>query len=383
MKDDIRVLDVAGLGSLVDTLRSQGYTVIAPTVRDGAIVNAPITSIDQLPRGWGDEQDAGTYRLRERHDDAFFAFAAGAQSMKPVFFPADELLWKGRRDQEAFTVDNREVEPGDKVALLGVRGCDLRAIEIHDAVLRDRAFQDAHYTARRANTLVIAIACSDPAGTCFCASMGTGPKPAAGYDLSLTEVIDGDSHTFVVEVGSERGADLAHTLVAPAASAADLDAADAVVANARANMGRELDTEGLKYLLYANAESPRWDDIASRCLACTNCTLVCPTCFCTTVADVSDLAGVETERHRVWDSCFSEEFSYIHGGPVRESTRSRYRQWMTHKLAAWEDQFGMSGCVGCGRCITWCPAGIDITAEAAALRGGPPANRNLNQEVNS
>ena len=133
-------------------------------------------------------------------------------------------------------------------------------------------------------------------------------------------------------------------------------------------MGRHLPTDGLRDLLYASAESPHWDDVAERCLACTNCTAVCPTCFCTSVEDVSDLSGDVDERHRVWDSCFSMEYSRLHGGAVRTSTGARYRQWVTHKLASWTDQFGMSGCVGCGRCITWCPAAIDLTAEVGALR---------------
>jgi Fe-S oxidoreductase len=98
--------------------------------------------------------------------------------------------------------------------------------------------------------------------------------------------------------------------------------------------------------------------------------MVCPTCFCATVEDATDLTGSATERRRVWDSCFSQEFSYIHGGSVRTSAGARYRQWITHKLATWHEQFGVSGCVGCGRCITWCPVGIDITAEARAVRQG-------------
>ena len=108
--------------------------------------------------------------------------------------------------------------------------------------------------------------------------------------------------------------------------------------------------------------------MAERCLTCGNCTLVCPTCFCTNVEDVGDLTGDHAERWRVWDTCFSVDYSYIHGGSVRPSGRARYRQWLTHKLATWHDQFDSSGCVGCGRCITWCPVGIDITQEVAAIR---------------
>jgi Fe-S-cluster-containing hydrogenase component 2 len=146
-----------------------------------------------------------------------------------------------------------------------------------------------------------------------------------------------------------------------------------VVERTASRMGRSLQTEGIKALLQNNPNHPRWADAAKRCLSCGNCTMVCPTCFCTTVDDHSDLTGASATRVRKWDSCFTLDFSYIHGGAVRQSGSARYRQWMTHKLASWYDQFGTSGCVGCGRCITWCPTGIDITAEAAAMRNAPAA----------
>jgi ferredoxin len=373
-----RTLDTAGLQAVIDALAARGYTVIGPTVSGGAIVNAPIRTLDDLPRGWGDEQESAHYRLRRRDDDAFFGFAAGAQSAKPVFFPTDELMWRGRRTREAFTAETvsdgpNQAEPAEHgpYALIGVRSCDLHAIAIHDRVLAGRIQADAHYVARREGAFIVSVSCADPGGTCFCVSMGTGPRPEGGqharFDLSLTELLDGDVHRFVVEVGSARGAEVLTDISSPPASIDDLSAADEVAALAAGRMGRTLDTDGLKELLYANVESPHWEDVASRCLACTNCTMVCPTCFCTTVNDVSDLTGDIAERHRVWDSCFDADFSYIHGGTVRDSTKSRYRQWMTHKLGSWIDQFGTSGCVGCGRCVTWCPAAIDITAEAAAL----------------
>ncbi len=381
---ETRLIDVDGLQALVDGLLARGFTVVGPTVRAGAIVNAPLRSVDELPRGQGDEQGPARYRLRARDDEAFFGFAAGAQSAKPVFFPADELLWRGRRtpDGGGFEVDSDGDAAGPRegdgpVALLGVRSCDLSALGIHDTVLTGRHAVDAHYARRRADTFIVAVACSDPGGTCFCVSMGTGPRPEPGrgapFDLCLTELVDG-RHRFLAEVGSDRGAELLDEIGAGNAVPPDVAAAARVTEQASLRMGRRLDTRGIKELLYANVDSPQWDDVASRCLSCTNCTMVCPTCFCTTVEDVSDLTGREAERHRVWDSCFDGDFSYIHGGVVRESARSRYRQWMTHKLAAWQDQFGSSGCVGCGRCVTWCPAAIDITAEAAALRGVPGSN---------
>lgn len=372
---DTRLVDLAGMQSLLDVLLARGFAVIGPTVRQDAIINAPIHAVADLPVGWGDEQDAGHYRLRRRDDDALFGFASGAQSAKPVFFPAETLLWHGRRTSDGgFTVEPLDT-PKEPVALIGVRSCDLAAVGIHDRVLLGRGHTDGEYAARRADAFIVAVTCSDPAGTCFCASMGTGPRPpreheghGAAYDLLVTELLDDAGHRFVIEVGSPRGAEVLDEVGASAATSAHLLAADEVAVAAADRMGRTLETQGLKELLYESAESPVWDDVAARCLTCTNCTSVCPTCFCTNVDDVTDLTGAQAGRRRLWDSCFNADYSYIHGGTVRASTRSRYRQWMTHKLAAWQDQFGTSGCVGCGRCITWCPAAIDITAEVAALR---------------
>ncbi len=361
------VLDSDGLQALIDELHTRGYRVLGPTLRDGAVVLAEISSLDDLPRGIGDEQAAGRYRTHSRDDGALFGFAATAQSAKPILFPADEHLWRGTRTGEGFDLSRSSVEPAP-VAFLGVRGCDLAAIRIHDTILMSRDAIDVHYATRRARSLLIAVTCANPAGTCFCTSMGTGPRPGEGADLILTELLDADGHRFLVESETSAGADVLAALPTTQATPADRGAAQGVVAAATTQMGREMRTDDLRDLLYASAESLRWNDVADRCLACANCTMVCPTCFCTSVEDVSDLSGDIDDRHRVWDSCFSMEYSRLHGGAVRTSPGARYRQWLTHKLAAWPDQFGMSGCVGCGRCITWCPASIDLTAEVAALR---------------
>jgi ferredoxin len=198
--------------------------------------------------------------------------------------------------------------------------------------------------------------------------MDTGPRAEAGFDIALTEVIEDGRHYFVCEAGSERGGELMATLPTSPLEPAESEAADAGIARAAAQQGRVMETAGIKELLYDNYDHPRWDEVSERCLTCGNCTMVCPTCFCTTVEDTGDLTVETAERTRVWDSCFTMDFSYVHGGSVRGSARSRYRQWMTHKLATWIDQFGTSGCVGCGRCITWCPVAIDITEEVAAIR---------------
>ncbi len=256
-------------------------------------------------------------------------------------------------------------------AFIGVRSCELHAIAIQDRVMLEGAYPDPFYAARREGAFIVAVNCTVAGGTCFCVSMETGPKADAGYDIALTEVVEPGRHVFVCEAGSERGAELLAELDAEPAAEADLGAAAAGVASAAANQGRVMETAGIKELLYENLEHPRWDEVSERCLTCGNCTMVCPTCFCTTVEDSTDLAGDVAERTRSWDSCFTMDFSYVHGGSVRSSSSSRYRQWMTHKLASWIDQFGSSGCVGCGRCITWCPVAIDITEEVAAIRADP------------
>ncbi len=365
------VIDVDGLDDLITALERRGWSVLGPVVRDGAVGVGPISTVADLPRGVGDAQTPSRYRLVERDDDALFGYASAATSMKPVLFPARQLLWRGMRRPDGFDV-SRADEPPPRRALLGVRSCDLAAIRTQDRVLaerwRERPAVDADYDAAREATFIVAVACGNPADTCFCTSMSTGPAPREGYDLALTEVLDDGGHRFVVTVGTERGAGVLADVPQRAAEAADESAAEAVVAAAARLMQRRLDTSGLPALLDAEVDHPQWDDVAQRCLACGNCTAVCPTCFCTSVEDVSDLTGEHAERWRVWDSCFTAGFSYVHGGPVRSSTASRYRQWMTHKLGTWHAQFDTSGCVGCGRCLTWCPVGIDITAEAAALR---------------
>jgi len=364
------LLDRAGLQALLDALGARGFDVIGPTLRDGAIVYDRIARIEALPVGWTDRQDAGRYRLERRADAALFGYAVGPQSWKRFLHPPEELLWRARRTADGFAIE-AEPPPPAPFAFIGVRACELHAIAIQDRVFLGGAHQDPGYAARRQGAFLVALNCGTAGGACFCTSMGTGPRAEAGFDLVLTEVIDADRHDFLAVAGSDAGAALLAVLPTRPAGPEAAAAAEAVVARTAASMGRQLDTVGLKERLQANPEHPRWDEVAARCLACANCTMVCPTCFCTSVADHTDLTGTEAERVKRWDSCFTADFSYIHGGSVRTSGKSRYRQWMTHKLAHWIDQFGTSGCVGCGRCIAWCPVGIDITAEAAAIRATP------------
>jgi len=361
------VISLDGLGALIAALHEQGFRVIGPRLHEQAIVYDDIETISDLPAGWTDEQEGGHYRLRKRQDGALFGYNVGPTAWKRFLHPPLLRLWRAERTPDGMTV-NETAEPAERYAFLAVRSCELHAITIQDRVLMHGPYVDPHYKARREGAFIVAVNCGQAGGTCFCVSMNTGPKASDGFDLALTELL-GERHEFAVEVGSERGAALLAGLPHRPAEHRDAEAAAEAVARAAGNQGRHMKSDDLRDLLQANWEHPRWDEVAARCLNCANCTMVCPTCFCTSVWDENDLSGKAAERKRRWDSCFTMDYSYIHGGSVRSSGRSRYRQWMTHKLSTWVDQFGTSGCVGCGRCITWCPVGIDITEEVRAIRG--------------
>jgi ferredoxin len=365
---EMYLLPTAQLQVLLDVLIASGYQVIGPTIDQDAIIYDEINTVNDLPIGWTDTQEAGRYRLERREDDAYFGHVVGPHSWKRYFFPPSATVATADRTETGWQFQTPQDDP-PRLALLGVRACELAAIAVQDRVFLAGPYVDPIYQARREAALIVAVNCTLAAPTCFCTSMNTGPRCQTGFDLALTEIDAG----FVIEVGTDAGQAILQQLPASLASPADLGDAEVARQQAIDQMERSLDTEGIRDLLLGHLEHPQWDDVASRCLSCTNCTMVCPTCFCSTVSDVTDLQGDHIQRQREWDSCFNFDFSYMNGGVVRGTIRSRYRQWLTHKLASWHDQFDSSGCVGCGRCITWCPVGIDLTAEVAAIRADPSA----------
>jgi sulfhydrogenase subunit beta (sulfur reductase) len=363
------ILHTDSLASLLNALKQRGYTTVGPVRRNGAIVYDEVGSLSDFPVGWMDRQAPAKYRLEKRNDEKIFGFVVGPHSWKRYFFPPALKLFSLRKDGEETPVIESELPQSiPNYGFIGVRPCELNAILIQDKVFNNAGYADSHYASVRKNAFFVAVNCTEPGGTCFCDSMGTGPKATVGYDIVLTEVLAEGKHYFVAESGSEKGQEVLAELRPQPATNEDTEAVNNAIECARHAMGRVMDTADIKQLLYDNFDHPHWDDVAKRCLSCANCTLVCPTCFCSTTEDAADLTGTYAERWRKWDSCFAMSFSYIHGGSVRQSVKSRYRQWMTHKLASWIDQFGTSGCVGCGRCITWCPVGIDITQESQAIR---------------
>lgn len=362
---DRYLLNERGLELVFQALERDGRTVIGPSVGEGAIVYKPLRGLQDLPRGLGDRQAPAQYRLETRTDGLWFAYAAPARPLKSWFRPDRERLVTLRRGPSDLVVEAEPVAH-ERVALFGVRACDLVGLRRLDSVLLSGPHRDERYATRREDVLVIAAHCTHPAGTCFCASMGTGPR-ADAFDLGLIEGIRGSEHLFLLEVGSDAGAALLRGLELRPATSQDQEWARELSQRAVAMQQRAVNPELARQALAEALEHRHWGEVAGRCMACANCTASCPTCFCSSIEDETLFDADRAERWRRTDSCFNSDFSHVHGGSVRASVRARYRQWLVHKFSNWYPQFGTSGCVGCGRCITWCPVGIDVTQEIAQL----------------
>jgi len=354
------------LQTLLDTLQQAGYRCVGPQLRDNTIVYDALTHAGQLPQGVRDEQAPGSYKLNRSEDSRNFHWANGPQALKPFLFTPRETLWRAERttDHGIRFIDTPESSP--PLAVIGVRACDLAALRLQDRHFLEGPIADPCYSARRENLFLVAVHCTAPADTCFCASTGDGPQAEQGFDLALNELDDG----YLVAAGSERGAAIAAKLDLKAATGTQLETASDELDAAAKQQSRGLPSRNLRDKLFANLLHPQWDKVAERCLSCGNCTSVCPTCFCHNEFDDTALDGTTSEHVREWDSCFTQGHSYIHGVTIRADTAKRYRQWLTHKLGSWHDQYGRSGCVGCGRCIAWCPVGIDLTEETAVICEG-------------
>lgn len=353
----------ARIDDLLTVLKTDGYKCVAPRQHDGAINYATLNKAAELPWGYHDEQAPAHYALSKSDHQHAFGFVLPSASVKPMLFKAKEPVWKVARD----TVGKLKFEPVveyEKIAVFGIRPCDLRGIEIQDRVFMENSYNDVRYTKRRENQFLIAMNCTKAHSNCFCVALGDSPHANHGYDLAMTELCGSCGAGFVVAIGSEKGRVVLEKLNLAAASGGQAQLALERIKQAETMQTKTLPPiKQIEAKLMANLEHPQWDDVAARCLSCGSCTQACPTCFCHNEHDEANVLGTETIHTRVWDSCFSIDHSYTHGETYRETPKYRYRQWLTHKFSTWRDQFRTKGCVGCGRCVTWCPVKIDVVDE--------------------
>jgi sulfhydrogenase subunit beta (sulfur reductase) len=353
---------VRDLEALFDELHVDGFQIVGPKIKDQVITLDVLDKFTDIPRGHENDQEAGHYRLRNIDDGSFFKYTVGMDSVKKFLHPSRRKVFSQQTDYKT------EETTHQKFAFFSLRACDVKSIEVLDKVFLQSSFVNRDYKKRREDLFILTASCLQPASVCFCTSMGYGPEAEKGFDINLTEIY-GKEHYFLANYGSEKGRLLLENLGLQESSKAELEEKLCAMKESRASFSKSLNTKGLPEILQKEKTHPQWDKVADRCLSCANCTMVCPTCFCSTIEDTVDITGEHAERWLTWDSCFNADFSYIHGGTVRSTTKGRYRQWMTHKLSTWHDQFDMSGCVGCGRCIAWCPVGIDLREEVKAIRG--------------
>jgi len=359
------------LDTLVRALKTQGYRVVGPRLDAGAIMFGDIDSAADLPRGLRSVQEPGRYRIEDRGDERVFDYVNGPESLKRLLFNPEETLWTVKTNGEVCVSET--VVERRPTAVIGARACDLAGMLVQDRTFlagEYSAFTDPYYESRREGIFLVAVNCTTSAQTCFCASMNAGPRAKEGYDIALTEL----ETDFLVETGSPAGVAIADTLPLRKSNKSHEQQADAAIGAAAKAQTRRIDSNDIYNVLFNNLEHPRWDDVAARCLSCSNCVMVCPTCFCHRESDEPTMDGKESRHVRRWDACFTLEHGSTHGAYLRPQVKQRYRQWLTHKVAAWIEQFGVSGCVGCGRCITWCPTGIDLTEEIAAIRASQGAH---------
>ncbi len=353
------------LADLLNELRTQGYRCVGPQVRDDAIIYDDLESVEQLPWGIKDEQKPGSYRLIQTEKTQAFAWANSAQAIKPLLFKPKELLWKVQKNLEGRLVFQQTPPQPELIALIGVRSCDLAAMAVQDKVFIQDKYVDERYKAQRERLFIIAVNCSYSGGNCFCVSTGDGPEAKQGFDIAMTEI----DHGFVITQCTSQAEKIITALKLASSTALQIEQSQQGIARAIQMQTKKMPSVNVRDVLFANLDHPRWDNVAERCLSCGNCTSVCPTCFCHTETEKPTLDGACSEHGREWDSCFTAGQSYIHDTVIRDTTKARYKQWLTHKLASWWDQFDTSGCIGCGRCVTWCPVGIDLTEEIAAISG--------------
>jgi ferredoxin len=354
------------LSGLIQNLRRQGFTVVGPSLSDGVVRLAEVGDLGDLASGILDVQGPGTYTVSFGSPLVFLS-VNGPDSPKEYLHPSGVELLKLAEKSDGVDVVS-VFHSNKKYAFVGIRPCDLRGVEVMDRTMMVPGFEDPIYSSLRRGAVFVVANCTRAGNNCFCTSMGSGPVADQGYDLAITELPE----KLLLDIPEESSSLLEGIETTPATEE-DLRMAREMVRHTREQMAKRIERENPSELMREQTDSPVWKTTAERCLACGNCTMVCPTCFCNVTEDRTDIKDGSVSRVRLWDSCLTKEFTYSAGGNPRQERIARYRQFVMHKFAYWPEQFGVYGCVGCGRCITWCPVGIDITETVNGILRGRSA----------
>ncbi len=299
----------------------------------------------------------------DRMEDLTLDYPTTILPPKKFPFPAKETIFTFEDGKFSKIQD---IIPEEKQIVLGVHPCDVAGLRFLDRVFLGYR-SDPRYLRRRNNFLIFAATCKSVSETCFCLSMGTGPEATTGFDVLITDL----GRRFLMEAGTDEGEGILRSLGAQAATEDDIAAKRSLVERLKGEFKRGVDTDGMPELCMASQDHPVWQKYGEICLACGQCGMSCPTCFCFDVREKVAPTLASGERYRQWDVCLLKEFSQVAmGGNFRPERSARLRQFICHNLSYGSYQFSLTKCVGCGRCIKVCPVDIDITEIAAELREG-------------
>lgn len=279
------------------------------------------------------------FKRVESSDQLVFDYANSVVPPKNLFLPQTECLFSFQREGGSIALEPSGGLERERV-LFGIRPCDARSL-----VLLDRVFNgDLYYQEKRRGTTLVGVACpSPPQRTCFCTSLGIDPLSPEDVDILLTDLGD----RYLVEVTTEKGEELVEGLFLPNAEGEKPER----------EKGKSL--EGIGERIDSLWDDEYWRELSRRCLGCGVCTYLCPTCRCFDLTDVGSTMG--GKRFRCWDSCMFADFTHMASGVnPRPTGRERVRQRYFDKFSYFPEQYGVVGCVGCGRCSQYCPVGIDI-----------------------
>ncbi len=313
-------------------------TVYAPTADGDVITFRPLSSPEAL---------ALDYRI-------------STVPPKELFLPQTQTVYEF--DGKGFAEDALQTE---QQVLFGARPCDCRALTLLDSVFDTKEVQDPFYAARRANTVTVAMACDRPLSTCFCTATGGDPFGEDGVDVLLADTGD----TLLAKTATPKGKDFLARYDKFFSGSATSDWAQQA-GQARDKIKANVDVANAKAHLDTLFENDVWETISQKCLGCGTCSFLCPTCYCFDLVDDKTPTGVRKISR--WDCCMFSSFTlHASGHNPRAVNAARLRQKIMHKFCYYPERYGVSGCVGCGRCIRSCPVNLDIRPVLETLMATP------------